>query len=173
MKKFLLLFVVLLGFTQANAQERTDSEGNTVHHPILAVAQYQIIDFEFAKESGEYGLGIVYSSISHWGAFHVGANLNFSINAGLVDPSGCIVDFGPSARIDINKQFFVNIPVNATCYVSFPEGSTDTETAWGAKISPAIHGFITDRLGLYVGPQVTFDSNATSFGMVAGLSYSF
>lgn len=167
------MFVTMLGILSANAQSRTDSDGNTVYHPFFAVAQYQIGDFEYAKESGAYGLGLVASSISHWGIFHVGANVNFSINAGLIDPWGCIIDFGPSARIDINKNFFVNIPVNAVCGVSFPEGTTDTETNWGAKISPAIHGYITDRFGLYAGPQVSFGSGSTSFGMVAGLSYAF
>ena len=173
MKKFILLVVTMLGIISADAQSRTDSDGNTVYHPFFAVAQYQIGDFEYAKESGAYGLGLVCSSLSHWGIFHVGANVNFSINAGLVDPWGCIVDFGPSARIDINRSFFVNIPVNAICRVSFPEGTTDTETDWGAKIAPAIHGFLTDRVGLYVGPQVTFGSGSTDFGMVAGLSYTF
>lgn len=174
MKKIFLLFVSILGVLSASAQQtRVDSHGNQVHHPFFAVAQYQIRDFAVAKESGAYGLGLVFSSLSHWGIFHVGADVNFSINAGLIDPWGCIIDFGPSARIDINKNFFVNIPVNAVCNVAFPEGSTDTETEWGAKISPAIHGFFTDRFGLFAGPQVYIASGGTHFGMEAGVSYTF
>lgn len=173
MKKILFLFIAIWSTVCVNAQTRIDSDGNTVYHPYFAVAEYQIGDFDYVKESSCYGLGIVASSISHWGIFHVGANVNFSINAGLCDPWGCIIDFGPSARIDINKNFFVNIPVNAVCGVSFPEGSTDTETEWGGKIAPSLHAFISDRFGLFVGPKVQFGSGSTSFGMQAGLSYAF
>lgn len=177
MKKVILtILVVITNVIFGYAQNRTDSDGNTVYHPFFAVAQYQMGDFEYAQESGSYGLGLVASSISHWGRFHIGANVNFSINAGFVDDWGCIIDFGPSARIDISKRFFVNMPVNAVCNVTFPEGSTDTETSWGARISPSIHAFISDRFGLFVGPQVSFgfsDGSTVSLGMQAGLSYAF
>lgn len=149
---------------------------DTVYHPIFAVAQYLMGDFKSAKTSGAYGLGIVASSISHWGRFHVGANVNFLINAGFVDDWGCIISFGPSARIDINKSFFVNIPVNAICSVTFPDGSTDTETTWGASIAPCIHAFISEKFGIFVGPQlsVPFSSGSKAvFGFQAGLSYAF
>lgn len=158
------------------AQHRTDSDGNTVYHPFAAVAQYQMGDFEFAKESGSYGLGLVFSSISHWGRFHVGANVNCYINDGFVDNSSFIVDFGPSTRVDINRDLFVNIPVNAVCIATFPEGTTDTETAWGARIAPSLHAFISDRFGVFAGPQISFgfsDASSCAFGMQAGVSYAF
>lgn len=174
MKKCIfLLCIAIWSAVSASAQSRIDSDGNEVHHWFLGVAEYQISDFDFVKESGCYGLGMAVTSFSHWGAFHVGANANFSINDGLVDPSSCIVDFGPSARVDINKNFFVNIPVNAVCVVTSIEGTTDSETNWGAKIAPSIHAFFSDRVGIYAGPKVTFASGSTSFGMQAGLSYSF
>lgn len=175
-KTLLLLLTVLTVSTPSFAQNRTDSDGNTVYHPFFAVAQYQMGDFEYAEGSGSYGLGLVASSISHWGRFHVGANVNFSINAGFVDDWGCIIDFGPSARVDINNRFFVNVPVNAVCNVTFPEGSTDTETAWGARIAPSIHAFFSDRFGLFAGPQLSLgfsDGSDISFGFQAGLSYAF
>lgn len=174
-----LVVLILTGLTvsiPSYAQNRTDSDGNTVYHPFFAVAQYQMGDFEFAEESGSYGLGLVVSSISHWGRFHVGANLNFSVNAGFVDDWGCIFDFGPSARVDISRNFFVNVPVNAVCNVTSPEGSTDTETSWGARISPSIHAFLSDRFGVFAGPQLSFgfsDGSKTSFGFQTGLSYAF
>lgn len=154
----------------------TEIERNTVSHPFFAVAQYQMGDFRYTDISGSYGLGLVASSISHWGSFHVGANVNFSINAGFVDDWGCIIDLGPSARVDINNRIFVNVPVNAICNVKFPEGSTDTETAWGARVAPSIHAFISDRFGLFAGPQLSIGFSAgsdVSFGFQAGLSYAF
>lgn len=173
MKKILFLCIAIWSTVCVNGQTRIDSDGNTVYHPFFVVAEYQIGNFDYAKESGCYGLGLVASSISHWGIFHVGANVNCSLNAGLIDPWGLVVDFGPSARIDINKNFFVNIPVNAVCGVSFPEGTTDIETNWGAKIAPSIHAFISDRIGLFVGPKVSFGSGSTSIGMQVGLSFGF
>jgi len=177
MKKIVLTVVMcIITALSLNAQHRTDSDGNTVYHPFFAVAQYQMGDFEFAKESGSYGLGLVCSSISHWGRFHVGANVNFSVNAGFVDDCSCIVDFGPSARVDINKHFFINVPVNALCIIAFPEGSTDTETSWGARVAPSIHAFLSDRFGVFAGPQISFgfsDASSCAFGMQAGVSYSF
>lgn len=154
---------------------RIDSDGNPVYHSFYCVAQYQIGDFDFAKESGFYGLGMVVSSFSHWGRFHLGFNINLSINAGLVDDWGMDVDFGPSMRVDISKHVFVNMPIDAVCVATFPDGG-DTQTDWGAKIAPSLNVFATDRFGLFVGPQVMFsfsgDSDAT-FGLVAGLSYAF
>ncbi len=176
MKKFLLCFALIFSTLFVSAQERIDSDGNTIYHPFFAVAQYQMGDFEYAEGSGSYGLGLVASSISHWGRFHVGANVNFSINAGFVDNWGCIIDFGPSARVDINNRFFVNMPVNAVCNVMFPEGSTDTDTSWGARISPSIHAFLSDRFGLFAGPQLGLGftgSSEASFGFQAGISYAF
>lgn len=176
-KSFVLLMLAVLTVSiPSSAQTRTDSDGNTVYHPFFAVVQYQMGDFEYPEGSGSYGLGLVASSISHWGRFHVGANVNFSINAGFVDDWGCIIDFGPSARVDINKRFFVNIPVSAVCNVTFPKGSTNTETAWGARISPSIHAFISNRFGIFAGPQVSFgfsDGSEVSFGFQAGISYAF
>lgn len=173
MKKLLLLLVLGFGVFTSQAQTRQDSDGNTVYHPFFAVAQYQMGDFDMAKYTSSYGLGLMMTSISHWGVVHVGANVNFGINAGIIDDWGCIIDFGPSVRVDISKSCFINMPINATCGVTFPEGTTDTETAWGAKLAPAIHLFATNRLGVFAGPQFTFGDGGSSVGMVAGISYSF
>lgn len=173
MKKLLVFGIALLSMLCAKAQNRTDSDGNIVYHNIFVVADYQIGEYKYPKESGSYGLGMVISSLSHWGILHVGANANFSLNAGLLDPWGCVIDFGPSARIDINKHLFVNIPINAVCGISFPEGSSDTETNWGAKIAPSVHAFLSDRFGLFAGPNVVFGSGSPTFGAQAGISYSF
>jgi len=152
---------------------RVDSDGNVVYYPSFFTVNYQTTDVEFIKESGSYGLGLVYSSFSHWGRFHVGANVNFSINAGLIDDWGCIIEFGPSVRFDISDRCFINMPIDAVCSCTFPEGTTDTKTDWGAKISPAIHGFLTDRFGLFAGPQVALGSGKTNFGAFVGICYAF
>lgn len=175
MNKFLMSLLLLTVVLSAGAQDRTDSDGNTVSHSFFGVAQYQMGDFKYAKESGSYGLGFVYSSISHWGRIHVGANCNLSINAGFVDRMGCIIDFGPSARIDICKSLFVNIPINAVCSVNFPEGE-DTKTTWGARIAPALHAFTSSCFGLFAGPQLSYafsGGSKVAFGMQAGLSFYF
>lgn len=176
-KLIIPLFVILLtAFLPAKAQHRTDSEGNTVYHPFFAVAQYQMGNFDYAKESGYYGLGLLCTSFSHWGRVHVGANLDFSLNAGFVDDWGCLIDFGPSARIDITNHVFVNVPVDVACAVVSVDGSTDSATSWGMRIVPSIHAFITDRVGLFAGPQLNFGFSSGSkaaFGMQAGVSYAF
>lgn len=175
MKKIAVALVtIVMAVVSANAQYRIDSEGNKVYHPFFAVAEWQMADFDIAKESSAYGLGLVFTSISHWDKFHVGANVNFSVNAGLLDDWGCIVDFGPSVRYDISNRIFVNMPVNATCYVTYPEGTTDTETSCGAKIAPSLHAFLSDKFGVFVGPQVSFafsGGSEASFGFQAGISY--
>jgi len=172
MKKFLLPIALCLGIATTHAQTRQDTDGNTVYHPFFAVAQYQMGDFDVAKYSSSYGVGLMATSISHWGVFHVGANVNFGINAGIVDDWGCIIDFGPSVRVDISKSCFINMPVDAVCVATFPEGE-DTQTAWGAKIAPAVHMFATDRFGIFAGPQFTIGEDGTSIGMAAGISYAF
>ncbi len=172
MKKILLLIALFIGFATPHAQTRQNADGNTVHHPFFAVAQYQMGDFDEAKYTSSYGVGLMATSISHWGAIHVGANANFGINAGIVDDWGCIVDFGPSVRIDISKSCFINMPVDATCVVTFPKGE-GTQTNWGAKLAPAIHLFASDHFGIFAGPQFTFAEGGTSVGMVAGLSFFF
>lgn len=52
MKKLFFLIVAILCFVDVNAQTRTDSNGNTVYHHFFVVAEYQMRDFEFEKESG-------------------------------------------------------------------------------------------------------------------------
>lgn len=151
---------------------RIDTDGNIVYHPFFAVAQYQMGDFESAKLSSRYGLGLVATSISHWGAFHVGADVCLSINAGIIDDWNIMCCFGPSMRFDISPSCFLNIPINAVFVQVIPE-KEDTKYYWGAMVSPALHLFASDRFGIFVGPQFTFDSDATSVGMVAGISYAF
>lgn len=152
-----------------------DSEHEEGLHKAFVVAQYQLGDFREAKYTSCYGLGLVFPTIHHWGPIHVGANLNFSINAGIVDDWGCIIDFGPSVGFDIDENVFVNIPVDARCDVTFPEGS-DTQTNWGMQIAPALHVFLTKKFGIFVGPQMTIgfaSGSKPAFGLVAGLSYEF
>ncbi|MGM9841787.1 MAG: hypothetical protein ACI31D_06265, partial [Candidatus Limisoma sp.] len=77
MKKFLLLIVAMVAFSAVSASaatSRTDSDGNEVYHPFFVSAQYYMGDFDMAKQSSWYGLGMYATSISHWGAFHVGAD---------------------------------------------------------------------------------------------------
>lgn len=155
------------------ATSRTDSDGNEVYHPLFASAQYYMGDFDMAKQSSWYGLGMYATSISHWGAFHVGADLDLSINNGFVhsSDSGMMFCFGPSFRADFSKHFFLNVPINAVCSVFFPEGNT--KSYWGGKVAPSFYGFFNDRVGIFAGPNVTFNKNGSSFGMQAGLSICF
>lgn len=160
-----------MGICNASAQlTRTDRSGEEIKYPFFAVAQYQMSNFSYAKESGSYGIGLVGTSISHWGRFHVGANLNFSINSGFVEGTDCIIDFGPSARADVTDRIFVNMPVDITV-VARP----DVKTAWGMRIAPSIYAFLTDRLGLFAGPQLNFgfSGGSAAFGMQAGVAYDF
>lgn len=175
MKKILILFVVLTTFLSGKAQNREDSDGNTVYHSLFAVAQYQINDFDDAKSSGSYGVGVLFTSFSHWDRFHLGANLNISVNAGLVHDWGLIYDLGPSVRFDLAKHVIINVPVNVICNVYWEDGASDPTLSWGGRIAPSIHAFVSEKVGFFAGPQVNFgfSGGSTSFGMQAGVSYSF
>lgn len=192
MKKTIIITIItaLANFFTASAQysddtpgNRMDADGNIVHHSMFEVAQYQFSDFDTFKESGCYGLGLVFTSFSHWGALHVGANANFSVNYGLNKGiGGCIVDFGPSARYDIVQNAFINIPVNVVYTKMWTDDNTGSSSsskessAWGMRIAPSLHFFLTDRFGLYLGPQVVFgfkSGEKTTFGGQLGISYAF
>lgn len=164
--------------THTTYTENSNSSYNSdeVSHPIHFSLIYQLLSFEDTKYSSVYGVGLTANSIGHWGIFHIGANLNFCINAGVIDDWGCLIDFGPMARIDIAKHYFVTIPVNASCSVTFPEKSTDTKTTWGAKIAPSINCFFSDKFGIFLGPQMSIpfaEGAKVGFGLQAGLSFSF
>ena len=169
------LLLLLAGASfEANANSRLDSKGKTVNQHMFATAQYQMMDFSYAKETSSYGVGMYITSISHWDWFHVGADVTLGANAGLVDNWGMLIDFGPSVRADINKKLYVNMPVNAT--VLCTNDSDDSETSWGMKVAPSLHFFATDMFGIFAGPQliVPFESDAkASIGMQAGISISF
>ncbi len=153
---------------------RIDANGEVVYHPVDAHAIYMMGSFEEVKLSSKYGIGLKGSSISHWGRFHVGADLNFLINAGIVDDFGCMVTFGPSLRFDLADHFFIDMPVNAAVYCEWPEGTTDTKTTWFAIVNPTLHAYFNSRIGIFAGPMVSFDFSGgdPSFGMTAGLTYS-
>lgn len=177
MKRLILLIFVITTFLSGSSQTGTDSGGEAVYHKYLAVAQIQA-GIEHPETFGSFGLGFVASSISHYGRFHVGANVNFYIIAGRKDDWGYDIDFGPSARVDISKRVFVNVPVNAVCSVILPKRDThgDAETCWGARIAPSLHVFLSKRFGLFIGPKVHFgfsDDSTASFGAQFGLSFSF
>lgn len=176
MKRVILLIVVITTFLSGSAQTGTDSGGEAVYHKYLAVAQIQV-GVEYQETFGSFGVGFIASSISHQGRFHVGANANFAIIAGLINNGVCSIDFGPSGRIDISKRVFVNIPVNAVCCVILPQKNTNdnTETSWGARIAPSLYVFLSKRFGLFIGPKVHFgfsDDSTASFGAQFGLSFS-
>lgn len=178
MKKLILaIAAIVIATVSANATKRIDSDGNTVHHHFIVPLQYQMESFDFPKESSIYGTGFVLTSISHWGKFHIGANLGLSLNAGILDDWSMICDFGPSARYDlIDKRLFINMPLTVVCACSWSEGSTDTQTSWGMRISPSLYAFITDHIGIFAGPQVNFgfaSGSKAAFGMQAGVALSF
>lgn len=153
-----------------------NNENKEVLHRCFIVAQYQLGDFNHAKYSSNYGLGILFPSIANWGALHVGGDVNFSINAGIVKEWGCLIDFGPSVRYDIAENVFFNMPINVRCVATFPKGTTKTRTDWGMLFAPALHVFLTQKFGIYVGPEMNigFQSGSKpSFGLVAGISYEY
>lgn len=155
-------------------EEYNNKTFNEVLHRNFWVAQYQLGDFRYAEYTSCYGVGIFFPSICNWGAFHFGGNLNFSINAGVVKYWGCLFDFGPSIRYDFTENVFFNMPIDVRCVVTFPEGTTSTHTDWGMQFAPALHVFLTEKFGIYVGPQMTigFNSGAKpAFGLVAGISF--
>ena len=139
-----------------------------------ASVQFSSYDFDHVKETGSYGGALYFTSIGQWDKFHVGANVSFGVNAGLVDDWGCQVEFGPSVRYDFGSRFFVNLPVNALCFATFPEGSTSTHTEWGLTVSPTLNAWITPKFGVFAGPKMTMDfENDATFGFVAGVSFAF
>lgn len=175
MKKFLVLLIGAILSVGAYASEayRIDTDGNKIYHPFGVHAIYEMQDFDYAKESSYYGLGMEWSSISHWGFFHLGCNLDMLINAGVIKNWGMKINFGPSMRFDIGRHFYVNMPLDAVCYCIWPEGSTKTETSWAAQVSPSIYGLLSDRVSIFAGPHLTTDFDNTSFGMQAGINICF
>ncbi len=167
MRRVLLLIALCLGVIVSNAQTQADPDKDAVRYDVLGSVQYQMLDFDAVKNSSYYGFATYATSLIHWNSFHIGANVVCSVNYGIADSvfETTMVDFGPSARVDISKSCFINIPVNA-CLI----GDDD----WYGKISPALHMFPNGgKIGIFVGPQLIFDSNISEFGMVAGLTYSF
>lgn len=139
-----------------------------------ASVQFSSYDFDHVKETGSYGGALYFTSIGQWDKFHVGANVSFGVNAGLVDDWGCQVEFGPSVRYDLGSRFFVNLPVNALCFATFPEGSTSTHTEWGLTVSPTLNAWITPKFGVFAGPKMSTNfKNDATFGFVAGVSFAF
>lgn len=165
-----MFLTAAMGFAQNNSSEKQFELPG-----IFLTAQYNVGDTKYMKESGIYGISLVLSSIGTWDKFHVGGNVNYGLNAGLVDPWGCKIDFGPSVRYDIGERCFINMPVDVSCFVLFPEGSTDTDTSWGMSITPTLYGFFTKNFGIFAGPQlnVGFSGGDPTFGFVAGLAFSF
>lgn len=159
---------------QGNADFRTDNDGIPVYYPFFVSAMYEMGDFEYPKYSSSYGLGLYFTSISHWGNVHVGADVNFTTNAGIIKDWGCAIAFGPSIRFDIINNIYVNIPINAICGFSF-EG-TKTDTNWAVKIAPSLHCFFSKNCGIFLGPQtgVAFIENSSiGVGFQAGLTFIF
>lgn len=182
------LIATLANFFSASAQysedspaDRIDSEGNTVHHCYFMTAQYKFSDFDYFKESGFYGIDVVFTSISHWGPLHIGGNFGLAINNGLLKGGNSfLTDFGPSVRYDIIQHAFINIPINVfyskTWNDEKNEYVSEEYSGWGLRIAPSLHFFLTDRLGLFLGPQMVMgfkSGEKTTFGGQFGISYSF
>lgn len=162
----------------ASGNYRIDSNGDTVLHYMYYGAQYDLMSFKTGKSS-TYGAFLSVSSFSHWGCFHLGAELSMLINAGVIDNWGVGFDFGPSMRVDITDNVFVNIPVNvrmAKVWYEYdvnsgidPDDFKDSETNWGAVIKPSLYFFPSGKFGMFIGPQLTiFDK--CEFGMQAGIA---
>jgi len=167
MKNLFLSIALCLGFLSSSAQTEKVSNEDIVRYSGLAVAQYQILDFDNAKYSGFYGVGAFATSLWHRNSFHIGASLCVLCNYGIFeDASEMMYDFGPSARFDISKSCFINIPLNAVI-------CNFDKVRLAGKISPAIHLFPSHKVGIFVGPQLFFDSHDAMLGMVAGLSIDF
>jgi len=174
MKKIVLFVVLCLGFLSTSAQTENDpkktengSKKDEVRYSVLVAAQYQIHDFDAVKYSSFYGVGVFATSLCHWNSFHIGANIDVVMNYGMYDDaSELMIDFGPSARFDISKSCFINIPLDAVICMF-------DKVRLAGKISPAIHLFPSRNVGLFVGPQLFFNSHDATFGMVAGLSFCF
>lgn len=150
------------------------ADDSTTLPKFCASVQFSSYDFDHVKETGSYGGALYCTSIGQWDKFHVGGNVSLGVNAGLVDDWGCQVEFGPSVRYDLGSRFFVNLPINALCFATFPEGTTSTHTEWGLTVSPALHAWITPKFGVFAGPKMTMDfENDATFGFVAGVSFAF
>lgn len=157
---------------------RIDTNNEVVTHYMFYGAQYDLLTFKSAKSS-LYGVFWSISSLSHWGRFHVGADLSMRINAGIIDDWGYGCDFGPSVRVDITDNVFVNMPVNARMakvWNNYDVNSgesvdehKDSRTSWGAVIKPSIYFFPAPKFGLFIGPQLNI-SDGCDIGMQAGIA---
>ena len=122
-------------------------------------------------------MAIEATSVAQWDNFHVGSFLSFGANYGLTpidDNEGLLVKFGPSARLDLTDNIYINLPVLVNVLSTSPEGSTKYE--WGMSIIPTLHLFMTEKVGIFAGVQsiFSFKSNSdTNFGVRFGLSYAF
>lgn len=159
-------------YTLSNKDYKERASEKDVLHEHFIVAQYQLGDFRDAKYTSCYGIGVMFTSFTHWNSVHLGANMNILVNKGYDDNWGSLIDFGPSVRIDLSENLFVNIPLDVRCVATFPD--SDIETNWGLQLAPALHVFLSQKFGIFIGPQTTigFDSGSKpSFGLVAGLSF--
>lgn len=171
-KKLIVSACVLLLSAIAARADRIDSEGNEVKYDRLITLNYQMDDFDNAKNTSAYGASFCFNSFSHWGKVHVGANLEAILNAGIIDDWGLAYNFGPSVRFDLGDRAFVNIPVDAVCVCTNPKGKSGTKVDWGIALAPSLHLFISDKIGIFFGPRVSrgFGSGSDfSFGMQAGI----
>ncbi len=157
----------------------TTNDDTTSHatHPFFCSASYECLDWDAFKNSGYYSLAIEATSVAQWDNFHVGSFLSFGANYGLTpidDNEGLLVKFGPSARLDLTDNIYINLPVLVNVLSTSPEGSTKYE--WGMSIIPTLHLFMTEKVGIFAGVQsiFSFKSNSdTNFGVRFGLSYAF
>lgn len=157
---------------------RIAANGDIIKHHLFYGAQYDLMSFKSSKSS-LYGVFLSIPSISHWGAFHLGAELTMLINAGIINDWGIGFDFGPSFRIDIADNVFINCPVNARMSKTFNEYDVedydsyddykDSETTWGAVIKPSLYFFPIKKCGFYIGPQLTIYKEC-DFGLQAGIA---
>lgn len=174
----ILLFGTLVGAMSGHAEDAvkpSSSVKEEAPHDVILNLTYEIGDFDYPKMSGRYGFTVTKTSIYNKGNFHIGGNLSYLMNYGLVENGGFIFGLGPNFRFDFSKNVFINIPMDVLLNMNFySEGlETKTATSWGFKVCPSIYAFVSKAFGFFVGPGVFFSKDHTSIGMQCGIAISF
>lgn len=186
LKSILTAAILLISCLPGMAQYRIDRKGEKVNHWLMADFRLQMLNFAAGSESIAYGIGIKDTSITHWGWFHIGVEADFALDAGLHKYWGYNLGFGPSFRFDLSDKIFLNVPLEGAYlhavkyeHYGYPYYERSTRFFWGGKITPTLYCFASERVGLFVGPQMMLLGNENSYecsiylGAQLGVSYSF
>lgn len=158
MKKIITFIVALASLGNVFAQTSENPTDDSLPHNVILDIEYQISNFEYAKNSGKYGFGINRTSFDGKSSkkFHAGANFHMDWNAGLVSDFSIMFELGPSFRYDISNNCLINVPLNVLLNL-LPyreDGKSKTDVSWGLRLGPSLYYFFSKSVGIFAGPQL-------------------